>query len=449
KIAVVSTPFFKSKKSSERTCKVNLKPSTDENKCGSLYQRLPICVGSKVLIGRNIDQDNFVVNGTDATVTEIVWEDPRDFITTSLRTDDLFSELSNVINTKLPKYVELKLYNGQIYKLEPQEARFNDMDSINMTRLQLPLALGYAITIHRTQCMTYSKLVVDLGGRYWKPGMFYTVFSRTGRITDIILLAYDRKSFKTSVEGLKEIERLQIMEKERPLRIDDFLCETIQNVTPDANIDYDFDLNNIEREIENPHHELEHTIKRIKMTTDNNLNNVFDNRDNTINPEDVIVCERQYRLFCGRRALLATELATQELITREDVHTLRDVYFNKSNGYYNIQVIKNALQLQCNIELIQLDGRNVITNSENSFIRNHIFDVQALFIQQADHYFCARRFDNCPDHFFLINSLTYDKHKKIQRNRINDYIDYLHEHDSCVYVPVCANIIKWKLYHLI
>ncbi|CAF5175146.1 unnamed protein product, partial [Rotaria magnacalcarata] len=323
--------------------------------------------------------------------------------------DDLFSELSNVINTKLPKYVELKLYNGQIYKLEPQEARFNDMNSISMTRLQLPLALGYAITIHRTQCMTYSKLVVDLGGRYWKPGMFYTVLSRTRRITDIILLAYDRKSFKTSVEGLKEIERLQIMEKERPLRIDDFLCETIQNVTPDANIDYDFDLNNIEREIENSHHELEHAIKRIKMTTDNNLNNVFDNRDNTINPEDVIVCERQYRLFCGRHALrallqnveifddtylisLATELATQELITREDLHTLRDVYFNKSNGYYNIQVIKNALQLQCNIELMQLDGRNVITNSENSFIRNHIFDVQALFIQQADHYFCARRF---------------------------------------------------------
>ncbi|CAF2046319.1 unnamed protein product [Rotaria magnacalcarata] len=325
-----------------------------------------------------------------------------------------------------------------------------------MTRLQLPLALGYAITIHRTQCMTYSKLVVDLGGRYWKLGMFYTVLSRTRRITDIILLAYGRKSFKTSVEGLKEIERLQIMEKERPLRINDFLCETviklhfmldekirffkIQNVTPDANIDYDFDLNNIEREIENPHHELEHTIKRIKMTTDNNLNNVFDNRDNTINPEDVIVCERQYRLFCGRHALrallqnveifddtylisLATELATQELIT----------------------LIKNALQLQCNIELIQLDGRNVITNSENSFIRNHIFDVQALFIQQADHYFCARRFDNCPDHFFLINSLTYDKHKKIQRNRINDYIDYLHEHDSCAYVPVCANIIKMEI----
>ena len=70
------------------------------------------------------------------------------------------------------------------------------MNNISMTRLQLPLALGYAITIHRTQCMTYSKLVIDPSGKYWKPGMFYTIVSRTRRITDIIILAYDRKSFK-------------------------------------------------------------------------------------------------------------------------------------------------------------------------------------------------------------------------------------------------------------
>lgn len=83
-----------------------------------------------------------------------------------------------------------------MYKLEPEEVRFNDINNVSMTRLQLPLALGYAITIHRTQCMTYPKLVVDLAGKYWKPGMFYTVLSRTRRITDVIVLAYDRKSFK-------------------------------------------------------------------------------------------------------------------------------------------------------------------------------------------------------------------------------------------------------------
>jgi hypothetical protein len=213
--------FFKCSKSSRKTCKINLKPSSDENKCGSLYQRLPICVGARVLIRRNIDQENSVVNGTDAVVKEIIWEDPRDFLSIPTTSTDLFSELKNVINTKLPKYVVvgsvkkfemiincyiikyLELFNGQEYKIQPEETRFKDLNNVSMTRLQLPLALGYAITIHRTQCMTYSKLVIDLGGKYWKPGMFYTVLSRTRHITDIIILAYDRKSFKVYLVSLK------------------------------------------------------------------------------------------------------------------------------------------------------------------------------------------------------------------------------------------------------
>ncbi|MBA7567838.1 hypothetical protein ES708_09556 [subsurface metagenome] len=79
----------------------------DDNKCGSLYKRLPLCVGSRVFIRRNIDQDNYVVNGTDAIVKEIVCEDSTDFVLPSTKSDDIFSDLKNIINTKLPKYVEL------------------------------------------------------------------------------------------------------------------------------------------------------------------------------------------------------------------------------------------------------------------------------------------------------------------------------------------------------
>jgi hypothetical protein len=104
---MADTSFYKSSKSSHKTCKTNLKPSRDENKCGSLYQRFPISVGARVLIRRNIDQENYVINGTDAIVKEIVWEDPANFLLPSITSDDIFSELTNVINTKLPKYVEL------------------------------------------------------------------------------------------------------------------------------------------------------------------------------------------------------------------------------------------------------------------------------------------------------------------------------------------------------
>lgn len=78
----------------------------------------------------------------------------------------------------------------------PEEVSFKDKNGIWMTRRQLPLSLGYAITVHRSQCMTYKKLVVDRTGKNWKPGMFYTILSRTRKLSDIIILGYDRKSFK-------------------------------------------------------------------------------------------------------------------------------------------------------------------------------------------------------------------------------------------------------------
>ncbi|CAF3365403.1 unnamed protein product [Rotaria sp. Silwood2] len=105
RVAMTSTPFFKSSNTSHKICKINLKPSTDENDCGSMYQRIPICVGARVLIRRNIDIGNYVVNGTEAIVKEIVWENPKDFLTAPLLCDDIFSTFTNVINTKLPKYV--------------------------------------------------------------------------------------------------------------------------------------------------------------------------------------------------------------------------------------------------------------------------------------------------------------------------------------------------------
>ena len=92
-----------------------------------------------------------------------------------------------------------ELNDGSIYKMTPEEVSFKDKNGIWMTRRQLPLYLGYAITVHRSQCMTYNKLVVDLTGLNWKPGMFYTILSRTRKLSDIIILAYDHKSFKVII----------------------------------------------------------------------------------------------------------------------------------------------------------------------------------------------------------------------------------------------------------
>ncbi|CAF4773938.1 unnamed protein product, partial [Rotaria sp. Silwood2] len=157
----------------------------------------------------------------------------------------------------------------------------------------------------------------------------------------------------------------------------------------------------------------------------------------------------QRLLFCGGHALralvqdrqifddtylinLAEELATQELILRPCATTVRQYYFNYITGYYHIQVIQKALQQQYNIELLQLQEKDETSYLHRDLIRNHIHDVQALFVHQHDHYFCVRRFDSTPDYFFIIDSLTPNIHKTIPRHRINDYFKYLYECDSSI-----------------
>ncbi|CAF4323315.1 unnamed protein product, partial [Adineta steineri] len=255
------------------------------------------------------------------------------------------------------------LSNGQRYKLEPQETRFNDMNNVAMTRLQLPLALGYAITIHRTQCMTYSKLVIDLAGKYWKPGMFYTVVSRTRHITDIIILAYDRKSFKNFDVPVPNVSSIDVIIKEEKNK----KCKDHLRCT-----------NN----------------KRRKTSTNinNNIHNNIYNDD--IHPEDAIVCEEQQLLFCGRHALRAfvqnldkfddsslvsigQELATQKLLIHEQERINQDIYYNIQDGFYHIEVIQNALRQEFNIELIQLEALNRTAHFIYEVIMNNIHDVQA------------------------------------------------------------------------
>jgi hypothetical protein len=165
--------------------------------------------------------------------------------------------------------------------------------------------------------------------------------------------------------------------------------------------------------------------KRHKTTNDVYINILHNNDDGDIVPEDVIICEKQEGLFCGRHALraliqntdmfddyllrsLAEDLATQELIVREDAGSIYQMDFNINNGYYDIQVIHKALQQQFNIELIQLNGVNRISSSLYNQILDNIQQLQALLIHRDDHYFCLRRFNKTLDYFFIIDSLKPD-----------------------------------------
>jgi hypothetical protein len=100
------TSFFNPVKASKKKCKIQLKPLADENECGSMFEQLPICIGARVICRRNIGFDGAMVNGTEASVKDIVW-DNNDNIILPMSNRCVFPNLDRAMTTILPKYVEL------------------------------------------------------------------------------------------------------------------------------------------------------------------------------------------------------------------------------------------------------------------------------------------------------------------------------------------------------
>ncbi|CAF4950805.1 unnamed protein product [Rotaria socialis] len=296
--------------------------------------------------------------------------------------------------------------------MTPEEVSFKDKNGIWMTRKQLPLSLGYAITVHRSQCMTYNKLVIDLTGINWKPGMFYTILSRTRKLTDIIILAYNRKSFKVSKPALNEMLRLQKLEENYPIKIEDYL-RTERYI--DWNLSQSFKLTepiSSMRENDMITTSGSGDNKRLKYEE-----SIISKNPLSRKPEHIILCEEQEQNYCGRHALraltqnmdlfsdsylieIAKNLAINEQIIRNTQSVNISQYTYKDSGDYDIQILNSALLNIFNIELIQIHNIEITTCPLRSMILSNTELIQGFLIQQNYHYYCLRRFRLTKEVFF-------------------------------------------------
>ncbi|CAF1686119.1 unnamed protein product [Rotaria magnacalcarata] len=246
--------------------------------------------------------------------------------------------------------------------------------------------LDRAIT---TTLPKYIELIVDLTGVNWKPDMFYTILRRTRKLNDIIILAYDRKSFKVSKPALKEMNRLQKIELEYLIQI-----RYIDWCLPQ--------LVNIDKLLPAPSNQTEtftvdgDDAKRLKSKKSNLCTTL-----SLKTPESIIICENQEENFCGRHALRALS---------QNLHLFTDDYL--INNAQNIAATDRArakdlilggcvaLRDTFNIELIQILKLENNSCPMRTLILSNTQYIQAFLIQQRYHYYCIRQFRLTKDYSF-------------------------------------------------
>ena len=121
---------------------------------------------AQIMIIRNIDQQNGLVNGTRGIITDLT-----------------------------ENYIIIKDINNMIYKID----YFTDLDQDNKLLVKfMPVKLAYAISIHKSQGSTLDAVEIDAGGNIFACGQLYTALSRAKSLSSIKILDLHPESFITS-----------------------------------------------------------------------------------------------------------------------------------------------------------------------------------------------------------------------------------------------------------
>ena len=106
----------------------------------------------------------------------------------------------------------------------PVTARW-EKNGMNYSRTQLPLILAWAITIHKSQGLTLSKAVIDLGPRDFALGLAFVAISRVKSLDGLAFRSdfpISRLLRPTETESMRQLQNDTNCRLQESLVLDEF-----------------------------------------------------------------------------------------------------------------------------------------------------------------------------------------------------------------------------------
>ncbi|XP_033847315.1 uncharacterized protein LOC117393232 [Periophthalmus magnuspinnatus] len=166
----------------------------------SLQKQLFLGVPARVMLCKNIDVEDGLVNGVCGTVTHIS-ETERNGLPEAVyvQFDDI-----NVGTQRRKKYPSTAPALINSTRIQPEEERANSKGG---KRRQFPLALSWAVTIHKVQGLTVDNAVVSLK-QVFASGQSYVALSRVRSLDGLIIQDFDEKAIYCNDEVKHALEAM-------------------------------------------------------------------------------------------------------------------------------------------------------------------------------------------------------------------------------------------------
>ena len=183
-----------------------LPPSKSQTETGGLETVLRLAVGAKVMMTVNIDTTDGLVNSVMGKVKAFKKNSENRIDTILVEFNDknvgVIAKTRSRYRQEYPNCVAVERHKGQYSKHNKKGAQIN--------RIQFPLTLAWAVTIHKCQGLTLNDIVVDMNGASrFNCGQAYVAFSRVKSIKGLHLLNFDPKGIKTNSSVKDAMSTLQ------------------------------------------------------------------------------------------------------------------------------------------------------------------------------------------------------------------------------------------------
>ena len=113
-----------------------------------------------------------------------------------------------IISFSKDKYPIVMFLNGKTMEIKPHSYTIDENKDI-VTKVQIPLILSWAITIHKAQGMTLEFLRTDIGNSIFEYGQAYVVLSRIKDLNGLSLINIDYSKIKAHPKIISYYEDLE------------------------------------------------------------------------------------------------------------------------------------------------------------------------------------------------------------------------------------------------
>jgi hypothetical protein len=165
--------------------------------------------GARVMLTVNLQTETGLVNGSMGTVEDIIFREGQGPPSLPIAVLVAFD------NYKGPTIASLE--GKRVVPIAPIRRTWNSKSGATCSRLQVPVRLAWAITVHKSQGLTLQKAIIDIGDKEFTAGLTFVAVSRVRALKDLVFKPFNFerlqriKSSKRLQERLNEEKRLVSM----------------------------------------------------------------------------------------------------------------------------------------------------------------------------------------------------------------------------------------------